>query len=87
MKIIKKKLLFISILFFILSLHESNISLAKLWILIHVNSLIGLQKLIESLNLSIDIWQIIVTNLLELKVFFILAIIMFFLFVYKNIYT
>jgi len=87
MKIIKKKLLFISILFFILSLHESNISLAKLWILIHVNSLIGLQKLIESLNLSIDIWQIIFTNLLELKVFFILAIIMFFLFVYKNIYT
>ena len=87
MKIIKKKLLFISILFFILSLHESNISLAKLWVLIHVNSLIGLQKLIESLNLSIDIWQIIVTNLLELKVFFILAIIMFFLFVYKNIYT
>lgn len=87
MKIIKKKLLFISILFFILSLHESNISLAKLWILIHVNSLIGFQKIIESLNLSIDIWQIIVTNLLELKVFFILAIIMFFLFVYKNIYT
>ena len=87
MKIIKKKLLFISIVFFILSLHESNISLAKLWILIHVNSLIGLQKLIESLNLSIDIWQIIFTNLLELKVFFILAIIMFFLFVYKNIYT
>ena len=85
MKIKNIKILLIAILFFIISNFGPNISIGKLWSTLHVNSLIGFQKLIERINLPINIWENIVIYVLDLKVFLFLTIITLFLFILKNI--
>lgn len=79
MKITKIFILIIGIILLILSFFWQNISIGNIWKNYHANSLIGVQKIIESkewLNQSsINIWYDILVPLLKLDLIFILSII------------
>jgi len=86
MKIINIFSIFIIILLLISSFYIESITLGELWKNIHVNSLIGFQKLIESIFLSInikfDVWYKIFIPILNLKFLFFLIMIQSILFIY-----
>jgi hypothetical protein len=78
MKILKLFLFFIAIGLVIISFNSDSSTLGDLWRNYHVNSLIGLQKLIENIfiphSLNIDLWYNIILPLLKLKLLFILSL-------------
>ena len=78
MKILKLFLFFIAIGLVILSFNSDSSTLGDLWRNYHVNSLIGLQKLIENIfilnSLNIDLWYNIILPLLKFKLLFILSL-------------
>ena len=79
MKITKIFILIIGVILLILSFYRKNMSIGALWKSYHANSLIGIQKIIESnelLNqLNIDIWFNIIVPILRLELIFILSLV------------
>ena len=79
MRIFKKLYILSTITILFLSTDINSISLGKFWHYFHPNSLIGMQKVFEnfnSLNNSINYWFDYIIPLLEIKLLFILAILM-----------
>ena len=82
----KTKIIFIliSILMFLLIIFFINITIASLWVKIHVNSLIGFQKIIEVYDANI--WYNFIMPILNIPVYLLyllLNILVYFLFVRK----
>ena len=87
MRIFKKLYILSTITILFLSTDINSISLGKFWHSIHANSLIGMQKIFENLNSAdnnINYWFHYIIPILEIKLLFILAILMF-LFFFKNL--
>ena len=86
MKIINIFCIFIILTLLISSFYIESITLGELWANIHVNSLIGFQKIIENLFLSIninyDIWHKILLPILNLKFLFLLILLQSIIFIY-----
>ena len=78
MKIINIIYVFIIILLLISSYYIESITLGELWKIVHVNSLIGFQKFIESIiiftNINFDVWYKIFIPILNLKFLFLLIL-------------
>ena len=87
----KIKLFFFIIIIILLTLNFfiNSIILGKLWKNLHVNSLIGLQKSLEGSfiqsKINIDIWYYIFIPVLNQTILFIIAIILFIIFLLLNI--
>ena len=81
MIILKNLTLILSLISFIIGIMSKNISLIELWYKYNVNSLIGFQKIIESLTLNkffkIDIWHDILLNMLKIDIFIFFSILLF----------
>jgi len=81
MKYFKFKVIIIFFIILILYYHIKNIKIVEIWKLYHVNSLIGLQKFIESIHFNseneINLWYKFILPFLELPI--ILLIISIFL--------
>jgi len=79
MRIIKYIFFLIFIILLFCSFKQPNINLGEIWRILHVNSLIGLQKVVESsyiqLKIDTDIWFAIIIPILELPVFIFTVII------------
>ena len=84
MKIINIFIIFIIILLLISSFYIESITLGELWKNIHVNSLMGFQKIIENIALSIniDVWYKIFIPILNLKFLFLLILLQLILVIY-----
>ena len=86
MKIINIFFISIIIILLISSYYIESITLGELWKNVHVNSLIGFQKIIESIILSIninfDVWYKIFIPILNLKFLFLLILLQSILLIY-----
>ncbi len=86
MKIINIIYVFIIILLLISSYYIESITLGELWKIVHVNSLIGFQKFIESIiiftNINVDVWYKIFIPILNLKFLFLLILFQSILLIY-----
>jgi len=86
MKIINIFCIFIILTLLISSFYIESITLGELWASFHVISLIGFQKIIENLFLSIninyDIWHKILLPILNLKFLFLLILLQSIIFIY-----
>ena len=78
MKIINILYIFITIIILICSFVIKTITLGQIWKNIHVNSLIGLQKISETIalkiNIKLDIWGEFFLPILNLNFLFILVL-------------
>ena len=78
----KIEILFILISIFVLGyiIIFNNISIAYLWRKTHVNSLIGLQKLIEKIDITI--WDDLIVPILNVPIFIIYILLCLFLYLF-----
>ena len=80
MKIIKILIILSILTSLMFGLSLNSTSIGKLWAYTHINSLIGLQKLVEKLLIfenNSNIWINFILPILELNFFFIFSIILF----------
>ena len=81
------------ILTFILGFVYKELTIAKVWINIHVNSIIGFQKVIENLQITqeydLNIWYNIIVPLIDTSIFhsIIILILLILLILYQFIST
>ncbi len=78
----KLKIIFILIIISILIYIDSTI--ASFWSKVHVNSLIGFQKIVETINP--EIWYNIFIPIISLKIYIFLIILYLLLFLLKKVY-
>ena len=84
MKIIKLFFLLLAIICFFLSFDNDYMSIGNSWQTYHVNSLIGFQKIVESM-FTINTWNKIIIPILKIKLILIISILNFCLFIFlKN---
>ena len=76
----KLKIIFILIIISILIYIDSTI--ASFWLKVHVNSLIGFQKIVETINP--EIWYNIFIPIISLKIYIFLIILYLLLFLLKK---
>jgi hypothetical protein len=89
MKIIKYIFFINFTTLFILNFIKTSLTIGDIWASIHVNSLIGVQKILESSviqsKLEISLWYTICYPILELPILLILALLFLMIFTFINI--
>ena len=81
MKIIKPFFLFLAIICLFLSFNGDYMSIGKAWQIYHVNSLIGFQKILESI-FTFSVWHKIIIPILKIKLILVISIINFSLYIF-----
>ena len=84
MKIIKLFFLFLTIICFVLSFDSEYMSIGKAWQIYHVNSLIGFQKVLESI-FTFNAWYEIIIPILKLKLILVFSIFNLIIFIFLHI--
>ena len=84
MKIIKALIILLILLTFLIGLSPKSITIGKLWANLHVNSLIGFQKLIENIfnsSNNSNLWGNLIIPILEVKILFFISIMLIIIFI------